>query len=125
MAAKGLINQYITGWKEGNLSKITDTLSDNCLIIESHGSIYKGIKEVKKWVENWNKIGSKVNNWNITSFYETSEVVVFEWNFSCTVEGKNHNLDGITLTKIENGKIEYLREYRTTKPLHKEIISEV
>ena len=125
MATKGLINQYITGWKEGNLSKITDTLSDNCLIIESHGSIYKGIKEVKKWVENWNEIGSKVNNWNITSFYETSEVVVFEWNFSCTVEGNNHNLDGITLTKIENGKIEYLREYRTTKPLHKEIISEV
>lgn len=119
MTTKELINQYTTGWKEGNVSKITDTLSDNCVIIESHGPIYKGVREIKAWINDWNKAGSKVNKWNITSFYEVSEIAVFEWNFSCTVEGKNHKLDGITLAKIKNSKIEYLREYRMTKPLYK------
>lgn len=119
MTTKKLIYQYTTGWKEGNASKITETLSDNCVITESHGPVYKGLREIKKWINDWNKSKSKVNKWNITSFYETGEIAVFEWNFSCTVGGKKHNLDGITLAKIKNGKIEHLREYKTTKPLYR------
>lgn len=115
MTAKKLVQQYVSDWKKGDLRKITEILTDNCIIIESHGPKYKGLKEIIQWIKKWNKEKSKVNTWNITSFYQTKNIAVFEWKFLCTVDGKIHNIDGISIAKIKNNKISYLREYRTIK----------
>lgn len=69
MSTKNLIEQYIEGWKVGDITKITITLTDNCVIIESHGPVYRGKEKVKQWIQNWNAARSKVDDWDITSFF--------------------------------------------------------
>lgn len=51
--AKKLIKQYVEGWKKNDSIQIVGCLTHNCVIIESHGPIYTGIKGVKKWVDLW------------------------------------------------------------------------
>lgn len=76
-----LVQLYVDGWKENNLSKITKPLASNCEIIESHGPIYKGIDKVRKWVKVWIQSEGKVNRWDITSFRFIDETATFEWTF--------------------------------------------
>lgn len=115
MSSRKLIEQYLNGWREGDIQRITKILTKACIIIESHGPKYKGIKEIIKWIEDWNKNKNKINMWHITSFYQTENTAIFEWKFSCTVNGKLHNIDGISIAKIKNNKISFLREYKMAK----------
>ncbi len=111
-----LIRQYVEGWIEGNVSKILGTLADDCTIIESHGPVYRGTGEVRSWAENWIKDGSKVNKWEIISLSDIPpDRAVFEWHFECTVDGQEHSLDGISIVQFKNGKIGFMREYRSVK----------
>ncbi|MBI2029782.1 nuclear transport factor 2 family protein [Candidatus Gottesmanbacteria bacterium] len=111
-----LINNYVDGWKRNNLELIVSTLSQDCIIIESHGPMYKGVNEIKSWVKEWIEAGSYVTKWGITSFYFIKDIAFFEWNFKCLLSGNKHELDGISIVKFKNNKISYIREYRTTKP---------
>ncbi len=88
------------------------------MIVESHGPMYKNKKRIKEWIDNWNKSGSKVDKWNVKSYFEIDDVAFFEWNFTCTVDNKQHQLEGISFVKFKNGKISFMREYRTTKTLY-------
>lgn len=115
MTYKKLIQQYVDGWKKDDSLKILAAVTDNCIVIESHGPKYKGKKEIKKWLEEWIQDGNKVNIWKITSFNQIKNVAVFEWRFSCTVHGKVHAFDGMSIAKIKNNKIAHLREYKMTK----------
>lgn len=115
MNSRKLIEQYIEGWKRGDVAKIIKPLSDDCVIIESHGSTYRGVEKVKEWVAHWKDSGSAVDWWDITSLYSLKNVVVFEWSFGCTVANKKHSVEGITLVRIKGNKIHYLREYRMTR----------
>jgi ketosteroid isomerase-like protein len=112
---KALIEEYVTGWRENNLSKILNTLTQDSLIIESHGPRYKGKRNVEKWIETWKRAGNKVTKWKIKSFYylENSHAAFFEWDFECVVGGEKHKLAGISVVKFKDGKIAYVREYRT------------
>lgn len=113
--AKQLVKLYVEGWKEGTATKILQSLSANCEIIESHGPIYNGAEKVKKWVEVWIQKNCNVAKWNITSFYYFDNTAVFQWDFGCNVQNKHYSLEGISIVKFENDKIKYLREYRTIK----------
>ena len=113
---ESLIRQYVAGWIDGDAAAIIATLADDCTIIESHGPTYHGTEEVKRWVDEWNGNGSKVEKWDITSFHEMPpDGAVFEWHFECTVDGKKHSLDGISIAQFKGGKISYMREYRAVK----------
>lgn len=112
-----LVQLYVDGWKENNLSKITKPLASNCEIIESHGPTYKGIDKVRKWVKVWTQSEGKVNRWDITSFRFIDDTATFEWTFNCTVNKKTYHIEGITIAHFRDDRIKYLREYRTTKPL--------
>ncbi|MBI1984605.1 MAG: nuclear transport factor 2 family protein [Candidatus Wildermuthbacteria bacterium] len=115
--AKQLIQKYVDGWKENDIEKIIAPLSDECVIIESHGPTYQGIKQVKKWFEYWVQEKGRVIRWEITSFYFLGEenTAFFEWDFTCNAAGKGHELLGISLVKFSGGKISFLHEYRMTK----------
>lgn len=115
--ARELIEQYVTGWKENNGEKIICSLTDDCVIIESHGPTYRGVEQVKKWVELWKKEYGTVIKWDITSFYfiETSTTAFFEWEFVCNVNNKQYELPGISIVKCTDNKISFLHEYRMTK----------
>lgn len=110
-----IIEQYINGWKENDANKIISTLTNDCEIIESHGSRYRGIDEVRKWVDNWIKLENKVIEWKIISFYEIEDICFFEWFFECFSEGKMHKLEGISVIKFKNEFIYFIREYKSTK----------
>ncbi len=116
MNKKNVIKRYIDSWLKGDLKGILTTLTNTSVIIESDGSTYKGKRKITKWVTDWIKNGNTVNNWTLLSFYETRQATVFEWDFTCTVKGIHHKIQGISIAKFKRGKIIYLREYRTTKP---------
>jgi len=114
MIEKDLVQQYVDGWKTGNHLEILDVLTEDCLIIESHGPVYRGKKIVKEWIDEWFKQGNSVEKWKITSFYPCGDRVVFEWVFAYKGKKTREAFDGITLAKLKNGKIFELREYRAT-----------
>lgn len=64
-----LIQQYMAGWKQNDLSKIINSLTQDCLIIESHGPSYHGINEVICWFKLWLKANSIVLRWDVQTFY--------------------------------------------------------
>lgn len=113
-----VIERYVDGWKNNNPDLILGSLTHDCVVIESHGPVYRGKEKVRAWVEQWIAEGSTVDDWSIASFYEIGDTVFFEWSFECTVEEKKHSIEGITVAKIKNDLIHSLREYRTAKPLY-------
>lgn len=113
MTKKELIQEYINGWKQGNVDKILNVLIEDCIIIESDSSKYNGKNDILKWINDWIFKNNTVNRWDIVSFYEDKDTAFIEWVFECTVEKEKHNIEGISLVKFENNKICFIREYRT------------
>lgn len=64
---KQLFHTYVDGWKENNIGKIIKPLTDDCIIVESHGPTYHGIEEVKQWFSFWEQEKGKVLLWDISS----------------------------------------------------------
>ena len=91
MEEKSLIQNYMDGWKAGNEIKILNSLSENCVITESHGPIYHGIAMVKKWIAEWTKF-NKIKKWDLTSFYLFDHTICCELNFSYIGNEKRKNL---------------------------------
>jgi ketosteroid isomerase-like protein len=115
--ARQLVEAYVRGWRENDLSTIASTLSPDCVIIESHGPAYRGIDTVREWVESWIDAGSVVDRWDITSFHFVEGTAVFEWTFECTVDREHYPLDGVSVVEFDDDRIIALREYRRTEPL--------
>ena len=90
---KELIQKYIDGWKEGNSDKIRSVLSNDCVVIESHGPTYNGKDIISKWINEWLSEDSTVDKWDVTSFYEIKDTVFVEWIFECTVKTEKHYIE--------------------------------
>jgi len=117
--ARELAQMYVDGWRANDAEKIIGPLSEDCVIIESHGPTYRGLADVKEWVESWIKENYKVDKWDIISFWFVDDTAVFEWQFTFSAENAApRNIDGVTIMKFKDEKIIYLREYRTTEPLY-------
>lgn len=117
--AKKAINNYLLGWTKKDSDKIANVLLKNCEIVESHGPIYRGVIDVIKWMNRWFAEDYIINKWSVKSFVFINNTAVFEWIFDfSSAQEKNKIIEGISLAKFKNGKISYLREYRTTKPLY-------
>jgi hypothetical protein len=57
-----LILNYVDGWKQNNLQLIKECLTDDCIIIESHGPQYQGISDVERWFKLWLDAKSKFDD---------------------------------------------------------------
>ena len=114
--AKQLIQTYVDGWKENNIHKILKPLTDDCIIVESHGPTYHGKEQIRQWFAFWKEEKGKVLHWDIESFYFTQEenTAFFEWDFACNVRGKDYHLPGVSLVKFNKNKICHIHEYRMT-----------
>lgn len=110
-----IVQRYVDGWRKGNESEILDTLTEDCIIIESHGPTYRGKKIIKKWIEDWYRQGNLVEKWKITSFHVCGDLFVFEWVFAYKSTTTKEAFEGVSLAKIKNNKIFELREYRATQ----------
>lgn len=111
--ATRLIQQYVDGWKTNQLELMIESLHDNCVVIESHGPMYSGLADIKKWFDTWIATKGVVTKWDILSYYYTEDnTVFFEWDFSCTAHNKHYALPGMSLVKFAEQKIILLHEYR-------------
>lgn len=109
-----LLREYIDGWKEGKKAKILNTLSNDCIIVESHGPTYRGKEMVDKWFNEWHMLGNKVEKWKISSLYSYEGTAFSEWVFAYSGPNIRESFEGITVAKFKNNKIFELREYRMT-----------
>lgn len=118
--ARYLIQSYINGWKQLDLSLVLSPLSENCVIIESHGPTYQGVEEVKRWINCWIKTGSKVMRWDLRSFYflEKEKTAFCEWDFYCIANQREYVLAGASLVKFSSEKIVLIHEYCMTHMPH-------
>jgi len=66
----------------------------------------------------WLDAGGSVDAWQITMQSPVGDVLIAEWVFSCTWQGKAATFEGATVARLTGEKIAYLREYTTTAPLY-------
>lgn len=111
-----LIHKYINGWKKNDLPMILSCLSENCIIIESHGPVYNGISNVEDWFNFWLEAKSTIEKWDILSIYfcKKEKTAFVEWDFSCISNGAQYSLPGISVIKFDEQKISFIHEYRMT-----------
>ena len=55
--ARQVVQQYIDGWKANSVEKITMSLTEDCVVLESHGPTYRGVEQIRQWMEFWLKEG--------------------------------------------------------------------
>lgn len=113
--ALDLINAYVDGWRANDLTRILDTLTEDCLIIESHGPTYRGREHVRLWVTTWFAAGQTIDRWDVTSVVVGEDRAAFEWTFMCSGGWGTASFDGATVVRFEQGRIASLREYRCTE----------
>jgi uncharacterized protein (TIGR02246 family) len=116
--ASRLIRSYVEGWKAADSRRILDTLQPDCVVVESHGTTYRGREQVERWIESWLAEGNTVDRWDITSLLALNDACAFEWVFSCTVARTRHSFEGASFARLNAGRIAFLREYRMTEPHH-------
>lgn len=125
-----LVQQYISGWKQNNVQLMISPLAEDCVIVESHGPAYRGIEDMKRWFKLWIETQSKVLKWDILScsYCENEAILFFEWDFSCVANAVEYEILGISKVKFSDQKINFIHEYRMTKPAYswkgEELISE-
>lgn len=115
-----LIKQYVNGWKQNNLESITSCLTQNCIVIESHGPTYQGISRIKEWFKLWLAANSSILKWDVISFNfcEKERTAFFEWNFVCISNSVKYSILGISYVKFFDHRISFIHEYRMTRPAY-------
>jgi len=113
-----LIQSYINGWKQNNIQLIASCLSENCIVIESHGPTYHGIQDISTWFKLWTEAKSTISKWDIQSFTfcEQEQTAFCEWDFACRSNNTRYAFPGISILKFTNHKISFIHEYRMTAP---------
>jgi hypothetical protein len=109
-----LMQRYLDGWINGDETEVLSVLTDDCLIVESHGPTYRGKEMVRHWMADWYSQGNRIERWVITSSHKSEDWIVFEWVFVYKSKKLGEAFEGVTLAKIKEGKISQLREYRAT-----------
>ena len=112
------LHAYIDAWRHHDVPGVLATLTDDCVVIESYGPVYRGRARVEQWMHAWFDAGGVVDGWDLTSYSRAGEVLVAEWRFSCTWQGRSTSFDGATVATLRDDKIVHLREYVTTAPLY-------
>jgi ketosteroid isomerase-like protein len=116
-----LVQEYMLGWKQNSIDVIKSCLTEDCVVIESHGPIYHGIGDIEKWFKLWIEAKSKVLKWEIItfSFCVKEEIAFCEWDFSCVSNDSKYDLTGISVVKFSDDKISFIHEYRMIHPANK------
>jgi ketosteroid isomerase-like protein len=114
------LHAYIDAWRRHDIPGVLDTLTEDCVVIESYGPVYRGTDRVEQWMRAWFGAGGTVDGWEITGEASAGTTLLTEWVFSCTWQGSPATFDGATIaTSVEpGGRIRRLREYATTAPLY-------
>lgn len=120
-----IIKKYFASWIEKKSIFLPDIFAKECLYIESHGTAYEGLMQIKTWFEDWITKG-EVLQFEAREFFHKENSLIVEWHFEHRFHDpankynyKNipFEFDGVSLVKFnKENKIEYLREYKSDIP---------
>ncbi|GAA2041360.1 hypothetical protein GCM10009839_49740 [Catenulispora yoronensis] len=112
------LHAYIDAWRRHDIAGVLSTLTEQCVVIECYGPIYRGHPRIEQWMRTWFDTGGTVDDWKITTHTESGTTLTAEWIFSCTSHGEAATFEGATIARLDGAKIAYLREYATSAPLY-------
>ena len=108
-----VIRKYFQCWLDKDINDVKEIFSDDINYSECYGSVYKGIGQIIRWFEDWNR-KSTVLQWDIKRVIVSGNTVVVEWYFKCDYEGNVDGFDGVTIAEFnEDMKICDLKEFQS------------
>ena len=85
-----VIRKYFQCWLDKDINDVKEIFSDDIIYSECYGPVYKGIGQIIRWFDDWNRKGT-VLQWDIKRVIASGNTAVVEWYFECDYEG---NVDG-------------------------------
>lgn len=113
MTHREAVAAYFQAWIDRDETAISKVFAQDIVYSESYGPQYRGIGQIRRWFEDWNRHGS-VCRWEIKRFIEQKNTMAVEWFFSCIYDGEAGEFDGVTLVDFdEDGRITVLKEFQS------------
>ena len=107
------IRAWFRAWLDKDASALRDLFAAEALYVESYGPVYRGIGQILRWFEDWNRRGT-VLQWDIRSFAAVGRTAFVEWFFLCEYDGEVGAFDGVTIAQFDDDlRIRELREYQS------------
>ena len=107
------IRAWFRAWLDKDASALRDLFAAEALYVESYGPVYRGIGQILRWFEDWNRRGT-VLQWDIRSFAAVERTAFVEWYFCCEYDGEVGGFDGVTIARFDDQlKICELREFQS------------
>lgn len=123
-----LVQQYFESWISQDVNILTEIFTEDCKYIESYGTAYNNLKQIIFWFKDFHAKGGKVFEWKIYDFFHKNDELMVTWYFkhefqdpknTYNYEDVPNEFDGISIIKFNaNGKINYLREFKSNIPNH-------
>ena len=108
-----VIRKYFQCWLDKDITVVEEIFSDNIIYSECYGPVYKGIGQVIRWFEEWNRKGT-VLQWNIKRVIVSEITVVVEWYFRCNYDSNVDGFNGVTIAEFDaDRKIFDLKEFQS------------
>ena len=95
-----IIRKYFQCWLDKDIDSIKGIFSGNIIYSECYGLVYKGIVQIVRWFEDWNRKGT-VLQWDIKRVIVSKATAVVEWYFRCNYEGNVDSFDGVTIAEFD------------------------
>jgi ketosteroid isomerase-like protein len=112
------LTTYVEAWIANDVDRITEAVTEDCVVIESYGPVYRGRDRVREWAQKWFAAGGVVHRWDVVDQFSADHREVAEWIFECTFAGDRSTFEGATIATVRDGLISELREYQTTASLY-------
>ena len=107
------IRAYFRAWLDKDASALQGLFAADVVYGESYGPVYRGIGQILRWFEDWNRRGA-VLQWDIRSFAAVGRTAYVEWFFRCEYDGEIGGFDGVTIAQFdEQLRIRKLREFQS------------
>lgn len=108
-----VIRKYFQCWLDKDINDVKEIFSDDIIYSECYGPVYKGIGQIIRWFDDWNRKGT-VLQWDIKRVIASGNTAVVEWYFECDYEGNVDGFDGVTIAEFDaDMKICDLKEFQS------------
>jgi hypothetical protein len=95
-----VIRKYFQCWLDKDINDVKEIFSDDIIYSECYGPVYKGIGQIIRWFDDWNRKGT-VLQWDIKRVIASGNTAVVEWYFECDYEGNVDGFDGVTIAEFD------------------------
>ena len=96
---KDVIRKYFQCWLDKDINDVKGIFSDDIIYSECYGTVYKGIGQIIRWFEDWNRKGT-VLQWDIKRLIVSGNTAVVECFFKCDYEESVDGFDGVTVAEF-------------------------